>query len=249
MKMKSRQILLVGFIIGLLPFAAPAFEGDVFQDLEPKEGARSSAAPATDNLDDEDDEDDEDEDYQEQVRNMQAWLRRREAERRGEIPEAGDGQTQDVGSMAITAPRSTSRPSHYFDEAHGYDERGYLRLSDKLRVKLRGVDEQTDESGASEVRHRHAHRGSHHWTRHATRHGRRHESKHSHYRQSGHAGKHHDKSAASSKGSHRSVSSKHTTAKASLKGKNDPHVSLKAGKKSASTDSHKKAETKHQARK
>jgi len=72
-------------------------------------------------------------DFDERVRVMQEWLRRREAERRH----------QNWG-LDVVSPQEPSASSNYFQD-RGLDERGFRRLEGNLRVKLRGLEDDSEQ--------------------------------------------------------------------------------------------------------
>jgi hypothetical protein len=80
-------------------------------------------------------------DFEERVRVMQEWLRRREAERRH----------QNWG-LDVVSPQEPSPSSDYFKD-HGYDEHGFRRRDGNLRVKLRGLQDDSDQEPRKVRRH------------------------------------------------------------------------------------------------
>lgn len=89
-------------------------------------------------------------DFDERVRVMQEWLRKREAER----------QHQDWGLDAVS-PQEPPASSNYFQD-RGLDERGFRHLEGNLRVKLRDLQDDSEQhptkvrrySSKSRSRHR-----------------------------------------------------------------------------------------------
>jgi len=130
MIVKFKQTTAIGLIIGLLAVTPISFAYESDSDFK--------AAPKP-YLAQEDIDDPEavEGDFEERVRVMQEWLRRREAERRH----------QDWGFDVVSPQESpVARPSssNYFEE-HGYDERGFRRLDGNVRVKLRGVQDDSEQ--------------------------------------------------------------------------------------------------------
>jgi hypothetical protein len=78
---------------------------------------------------------------------MQEWLHRREAERRH----------QNWGLDVVTpeepaVSRPSSSSSNYFEE-HGYDERGFRLLDGNVRVRLRGLQDDSEQQTHEGRRH------------------------------------------------------------------------------------------------
>ena len=140
--MRSRQTIAASLIIGLLAVKSEFSAQESGSQFE----SGSDSYLAEEAIDDPESADGS---FQERVRVMQEWLRKREADRRH----------QNWGLDVVTPEPSdadSSRSSNYFSD-HGYDERGFRRLDGNVRVRLRGLPHeskrQTHRSRRFSVRH------------------------------------------------------------------------------------------------
>lgn len=130
MKLKSSQLICLGFIIGLLSLPTNCFAGAT-DDGGQNAGIQHMAAAPVDNEDEEDDEEEEAVDYRDRVREIQDWMSRRDAERK---------QAQGLDIPQAASPTLSPPFPRYFKD-NDYDENGYRRLGDDVRVKLRNEPE------------------------------------------------------------------------------------------------------------
>jgi hypothetical protein len=145
---KLKASFVSGFVAVFLSLVGNGQSG-AFADAAPL----SLATAPADEFDDEDDEDEEEDEYQDRVRQMQTWLNKRQAERR-----------QTEGGQAPNPGASGAYPGYF--ERHGYDEQGYRRIDDDLRIRLRDEPPSYYVSGHSRRHHgHHARRGYRHYRR------------------------------------------------------------------------------------
>lgn len=168
--MKSDHIITLGFLVGLM--AAAACCQATAADAPAADAIHLAAAPA-DNDDDEEDEEEEAVDYRDRVREIQQWMNRRDSERKGDAPSL---------NAAPIAPPPAQFPKYFRD--NGYDENGYRKLDEDVRVRLRDAPA---DSGSDIPRHYRHHAWHQRWSRHVhprihfRRHGYAyHYSRHSH---------------------------------------------------------------------
>ena len=144
---KSEQIITLSFLLGLLSVNVQASPPDA---LAPAVGAIHLAAADVD--DDEEDEEEEAVDYRDRVREIQQWMNRRDSERKGDAPSL---------NIAPTAP--PAQFPRYFRNK-GYDENGYRKLDEDVRVRLH--DAPDAETSADAPRHYRRHAWHKRWSRH-----------------------------------------------------------------------------------
>ncbi len=130
MKLKRRQLVCLVSFIGLLSLSIRCSAGEPGSG---DQGVKSLYAAAS--VDNEDDEEDDEEEqavnYRDRLRELQDWMRRRDAERK---------HTQELDIPQATPPTLSAPFPRYFQD-QGYDENGYRRLGDDVRIKLRDETE------------------------------------------------------------------------------------------------------------
>ncbi|MDD5034999.1 MAG: hypothetical protein PHE55_09595 [Methylococcaceae bacterium] len=178
--MKLRPIIALAFILGFQSLATNG-RADVTASTSKPSGDLYAAAAADE--DEEDDEEEEQVNYRDRVREVQQWLNRRDSERKG-----ADDATLPAERPALPQPF----PKYFQD--NGYDERGFRKWGDDVRLRLRDGEYRPHRYYRRHVYRpwrRHAHHYRHFYPRHRHHHSRHGWRNHSHPRHGYSAGKHH----------------------------------------------------------